>query len=300
VDYKRYQEIYGSVGPKQLRIDHAWRIIPISSSDFDKNSIQWLGLSDSATANGYYSFSGIPAGVIPSWYQFPIPVNLIGCPTDRRVVHQWLNTHLMHSFNVRYISVSSHDKQSLSMLSNAGNYRPLFANDKVMVLENPNALPRAYFASNLLPFSESQFLEGMLNNKSPVTSAFIENYSGSQTTPVAAVRSLRESSSHIEVQVDAPLGGFLVLSVSYYPDWKVTVDGQPATLCRVNKRVMGVHVPAGARMITFQYHSRELSWGCLAAIIGIGFFWGWILFVQKRQNVLRSKNENMTEPSPGS
>jgi uncharacterized membrane protein YfhO len=55
------------------------------------------------------------------------------------------------------------------------------------------------------------------------------------------------------IAVDAPAGGFLVVSERLRPGWTATIDGRAATLARTNAVLIGVSVPAGAREVTLSY-----------------------------------------------
>ena len=52
--------------------------------------------------------------------------------------------------------------------------------------------------------------------------------------------------------------GLLVLTDSWYPGWKATVDGKPAPIHRVDYLIRGVPVPAGAHRVEFRY--QPASW----------------------------------------
>ena len=74
--------------------------------------------------------------------------------------------------------------------------------------------------------------------------------------------------SRIDIAVDAPDGGLLVVSESDFPGWSCRVDGQPAPIERVNQRVMGVALPRGARQVRLEIHSDGLDRGLWAAALG--------------------------------
>ncbi|MEX2030176.1 MAG: YfhO family protein [Anaerolineales bacterium] len=63
----------------------------------------------------------------------------------------------------------------------------------------------------------------------------------------------------VAVTVDAPEGGWLVLSDSWYPGWNATVDGEPAQVFAADVVFRAVWLPAGARHVEFIY--RPWSFG---------------------------------------
>jgi uncharacterized membrane protein YfhO len=63
-----------------------------------------------------------------------------------------------------------------------------------------------------------------------------------------------------------------VLTDSWFPGWKATVDGKNAPIHRVDYLIRGVSVPAGAHTVEFRY--QPLSWRIgwivsLAALLAI-------------------------------
>ena len=57
----------------------------------------------------------------------------------------------------------------------------------------------------------------------------------------------------IRLDANATAPSVLLLNDKHSPNWKVSVDGQPATLLRCNYLMRGVQVPAGKHEIEFRY-----------------------------------------------
>ncbi|MGH2625445.1 MAG: hypothetical protein ACRDHY_02195, partial [Anaerolineales bacterium] len=57
----------------------------------------------------------------------------------------------------------------------------------------------------------------------------------------------------VAIQVDAPDGGWLILSDTWYPGWEVEVDGAPARLYRADYVFRAVFVPPQTRSVGFRY-----------------------------------------------
>lgn len=58
---------------------------------------------------------------------------------------------------------------------------------------------------------------------------------------------------HVVASIDAPAAGVAVIGESYYPGWKVTVDGHPAHMFPVNVQFRGVLVGPGRHRIDMRY-----------------------------------------------
>jgi len=85
-------------------------------------------------------------------------------------------------------------------------------------------------------------------------------------------RLLRElcARAELELSAPAPQGTALVVSENYYPGWKATVDGKPATTDRADYTLIGVQLPAGATKVSLTFDSPEYHTGkaiTLAAIL---------------------------------
>ena len=74
-----------------------------------------------------------------------------------------------------------------------------------------------------------------------------------------------ESGMGVEIAVTAEAGGLLVLADTDYPGWRATVDGQPARILRANGAFRAVEVPAGGRLVRFEYRPAWLLPGAVAS-----------------------------------
>jgi hypothetical protein len=81
----------------------------------------------------------------------------------------------------------------------------------------------------------------------------------------------------VDAAVEGSTPSFVVVAQTYYHNWRVTIDGQPAELLRANHAFQAVEVPAGRHQVHFFYQDRTFdagaavsiaAWlGCLLAII---------------------------------
>jgi hypothetical protein len=63
----------------------------------------------------------------------------------------------------------------------------------------------------------------------------------------------------IELEVDAPREGLVVLNELVYPGWRVAIDGAEATPLRANYLLRAVHVPAGRHRIAWTFEPRGIG-----------------------------------------
>jgi len=70
------------------------------------------------------------------------------------------------------------------------------------------------------------------------------------------------------VEIDAVLErpGLLILSDIFYPGWKLTVDGVPATIYRANRMMRAAALSAGKHHLVYTYEPRSFQVGGIVTI----------------------------------
>ena len=72
---------------------------------------------------------------------------------------------------------------------------------------------------------------------------------------------------HITVKTRSAAPGILLLNDRWHPDWKVTIDGQPAPLLRANFLMRGVAVSAGEHTVEYRFDPPHRAlWVSLSAV----------------------------------
>jgi hypothetical protein len=77
---------------------------------------------------------------------------------------------------------------------------------------------------------------------------------------------VRNDPEHLEIRVDAPQRGFLVLTDRYYPGWRATVNGTEVPIHLANHMFRLVEVPAGSARVEFLYRPASLKVGALISL----------------------------------
>ncbi len=73
--------------------------------------------------------------------------------------------------------------------------------------------------------------------------------------------------SHVQVRARLSTPGILVLTDSYYPGWKVFVDGAQKKLLRANHFFRAVELPAGNHSVEFVYDPLSFKIGLLISLL---------------------------------
>ncbi len=148
----------------------------------------------------------------------------------------------------------------------------------------PQALPRVHLYSDVRTATDDATLLASLF--APTTdiykTVFVEQSPDIlfDTSATGSATITAYHSNAVTVQTKTTGRMFLFLSDTYYPGWKVTIDGIPATLYRTNYTFRGVAVSEGTHTVTFTYEPISLVLGVVGSMTGVilcGF-----LFLMKR------------------
>jgi uncharacterized membrane protein YfhO len=65
----------------------------------------------------------------------------------------------------------------------------------------------------------------------------------------------------VAIDVDAPAGGYLVLTDSYDPSWRAQIEGVEVPVLRADGMFRAVQLQPGARRVVFSYQPVSVSLG---------------------------------------
>jgi len=88
---------------------------------------------------------------------------------------------------------------------------------------------------------------------------------------------------HIVFSTQAAAPTVLLLNDKYDPNWRVSVDGQPAQLLRCNFLMRGVYLPAGPHTVEFQFSLPSKPLYVTLTAIGFGILLCGFLFLAERR-----------------
>jgi hypothetical protein len=161
-----------------------------------------------------------------------------------------------------------------SPLLDVFSVRHLLAGDPLVSIENPDAFPRAWFATS---WRTADSLDAALERVRTTPAAqlrrgpVIEGAPPSRpaTGPAGTARIRRSEDTRVEVAVTAPRAGYLILDDVHYPGWEAEVDGRAAPVRPANAAFRAVPVPAGRHVVVFRYRSATLAWGSRLSLAGL-------------------------------
>ena len=193
--------------------------------------------------------------------------------------------------------IAKNNIQVLNML----NARYFIIDDQT-VQQNPDALGNAWFVDSLTYVNNADEEMAFLDNFNPARSAVADAKFKQQLGQAQAVQpgdTIYETSyapNHLTYKSHSANGGLAVFSEVYFPwGWKVSVDGKPVEMGRVNYVLRALQLPAGDHEIDFKYDPDEVnktqSWATISVIIIyllLLLAWNYAIFGNKLRKTVNS------------
>lgn len=168
--------------------------------------------------------------------------------------------------------IANNNIQVLNML----NARYFIMDDQT-AQRNPDALGNAWFVDSLTYVKTADEEMAFLNNFNPAVSAVadvkFQNQLGQAraTQPGDTIYETSYAPNHLTYKSHSAAGGLAVFSEVYFPwGWKVSVDGKPMEMGRVNYVLRALQLPAGDHEIDFKFVPDEVektqTWAKIAVV----------------------------------
>jgi hypothetical protein len=171
--------------------------------------------------------------------------------------------------------------------------------------ESEAVLPRAYLVAEVSPAPPDEDAaarrlagmdlarealvhvpEGALPAVSSGAAGAAPDGAGAAGSPTRPARIVRYSAGELEIETEAPGASLLVVTDSYYPGWRASVDGRPAPLLRTNLLFRGVPVPAGNHRVRLWFDPLSVRLGfALSAVALLANLGGLALYARRRRRV---------------
>lgn len=162
--------------------------------------------------------------------------------------------------------------------SDRGAYRLVHSGD-VKIYENMETRPRAYLAYDVEGVDNVQDAlrslksrletENFYRSKVPWAVAEGLNSFRAEPGPRDEVQIIRYAAEHVELFVRNESAALLVLSDTYYPGWRATVNGKAKPIVPANSMFRAVPLQAGSHRIQFEYRPYSWRWGIYGTIGGV-------------------------------
>ncbi len=263
----------------------------LRSSD---NSMRAIALGQDFTSNHYAYFyplisgySGIKLQVI----QDVIEHNLFAANSQDRI-----NWNIINMLSGKYVIVPAQLNHPFLNIAAQDNER------KEVMYNNKNALPKAWFVSNVKKMQTPEEVVLFMNKPDfkPDSVALIldsDKLDKTQYNANGEIKLIDKTPNSIELEEQSNNDQFLVLSEIYYPiGWTAKIDGNETKIYQVNHVLRGIHVPSGNHKITFvfapksYFTSLKLLWAGDILILGLIIVPGVFSFRKKQTDHIPDKS----------
>ncbi len=155
------------------------------------------------------------------------------------------------------------------------------------VYRNADAFPRAWAVHQVRRVNEPETGRALLD---PSLDLRAEAILTSPAPPLAAcsgddVNVRRHLPDTVEIEAAMQCRGLVVLSETYFPGWRATVDGSPATIYATDGMLRGVIIEAGKHKIAMQYRPGSVIAGGIMTLLGTLFAVA-VTIVHRRRSTL--------------
>ena len=179
---------------------------------------------------------------------------------------------LINWLNIRYIFSSS------PVISS--KFRLLEQHSGYWLYENLEALPRAYmvYQYDVIPdaqealqtmvhgtfdFRRRAILSAEPSGEVPLTQ------SGGSKNPENQVEFIEYTPDRVQIHVTSEAPGLLVMSDTFYPGWKASVDEKAVPILRANAAYRSLAMPAGSHEILLTYEPISFKVGSVLSLLSL-------------------------------
>ncbi len=157
--------------------------------------------------------------------------------------------------------------------------------DGVRIYENPCWLPRAFLVGRTVPQETPEAALTWIQRHDVARYAAVEQGLLMDSGDVRGQIDWESYTPDLwRLRVTTDRKAYLVLSLSWHPDWQAWVDGRPVPLYRTNGTLLGLYVPQGSHRIELRFHPRVYTLGMGVALIAHLVAGGLLLFSKSRFN----------------
>jgi len=154
------------------------------------------------------------------------------------------------------------------------------------VFENRRAFPRCWLANSVVVLRPDEIVNTIKSSTLPDGRAFLPDSMALVEEAIPEMQSSTPSKSttsssssiaaiapdRISIRTDNQSARLLVLSDTYYPGWKATVDDKDVPIHQTDYVLRGIFVPAGKHTVALNYRPTSLLIGaalCALCIVGL-------------------------------
>lgn len=184
-----------------------------------------------------------------------------------------LDAAALDADSIKYIVVSKTADVAYAENLQRDGYPLVYSDNTALVFENKNYLPSLSLvsalstASQLDPHRVAITADTALKAQAEQLGIPVVDNSAESVVVMGNVQPLVRRNTEVTAKVTVTQPAILVLSDTWHPDWRATVDGVPAYIGRVNEAFRGIVLPAGEHRVCFYYDPPALRYGIYISIM---------------------------------
>lgn len=207
-------------------------------------------------------------------------INLIEKKEDKHIKHfvyftKPYSTNLVNILNVKYTLLSKD-------ISDRWKSIGLSATQAFDIHENTDFMPRAFLVhkSRFIEKDEDILKELGKDSFRPDREVLLQDpvfLNNKDNISRSAVEINQYSLNRITLTAETDHDGFLILSDTYYPGWKVYIDSQEKRIYKADYAFRGVLIKKGKHKIEFVYSPFSFSTGLTITLLTLSFIIFWLI-----------------------
>lgn len=140
--------------------------------------------------------------------------------------------------------------------------------------KNSLEVPAVYITSDVVDKTDVEFEEWLQNPDISPYQIYVEEKQEEveEKNVTAEVNTERFISGDIQIKTSKDTAGYLVVQQSWYPWWRVAVDGQKAEIVKINNAFIGVYLEAGEHQINFYFQPVDFYIGACITMVFLTLF----------------------------
>src|SRR2546427_5231636 len=147
---------------------------------------------------------------------------------------------------------------------------------EVRIYRNKDALPRAFVVgrAEVLP-DKNRILAKLAEpefdaKQNVILEENVTNHAAIASAASSPVTFERYEPNYIRLQAELTRPGWLVLTDTYYPGWKVLIDGRAGRILPADYIFRAVPLESGSHVVEFVYRPASFVWGVAISLLTIG------------------------------
>ena len=185
----------------------------------------------------------------------------------RRQLDYYLNETPLRASGVKWIRVRVGTNEELNR----------YAEQRIEWMEIDNPMPRARLVTRILVSNDPAV---DIESIDLATTALVEKPLAIEGDQPGTVEILADRPGDIRLRINTPTTQLLVLTESYYPGWRIRVDGKHVEALRINGDFLGCVIPPGERSVSLAFDPDSWRYGkmvtaaalLLAVLFHVGLF----------------------------